>query len=817
MKHRFEKILFVFCFLILPSLAPAQGDFKISKEPTPSRFIQDSPVLFLKPGGFLVAWRDYRLGEPAYFAQEFDSLAAPVDTNFQVLGNMAMAFLPDGRAMVLAQFESGNSKVIKGQVVQGKQPVAPPFEIARFPYGPLGAKARLLALTNGFLLALGRDSLILRKFNRDGQLIDTFEDRVSFPSRVYDFSLACAKNGGYVVAYFSKVPPYGVYATFFDEKDSVVAKSVPVQAYKTMHNSRYWCLRKVRAIALTDSIFEFFWGDLDSLFFKYASYSTLGKVIRPPQKIKGNWQLGMYDLRIKNFHLTNIRNGRFGVLITISAMLDIPTMPDIEVNNTSLAWYSEAGDTLSPVQWKKDDLFPGLQGKNFFLVDNNESVFSAADSGDVFLYKMKDLQETGKSKINADRSGANQRRPEVVLLDSSRFLVTWEDETGAHGQIVSSNGGLLGDEIDLEGTRVVLLNSKKAVNLWKKTYWDYDWKDVREKVGFTLYRLPDWKAVYSRDFKSGNESILKIDDKRFMLAYCQNPYEKLLVISEDGRTVADTTLSCSCGYFSASEDSTFWYACQRKFQPFSFDLQPLTPVFYLKINPPFVYMGNGQFLSVGGYLSIYATVLDTSNLVKRSFLLKKNISWPDLFYHRLVRLDQNKFLFLWGENHQVFGLSFSSNRRVFLDSLAFLSQTSSSKSHLAACTNGRQTLFAWADNRDWGEGYNIYGHLVPTSILTGVGGFERVYEKPQTFVLFQNYPNPFNPNTAICYELPKRSYVTVVIYDVEGRLVETLVDEEEAAGRYSVTWHAANQPSGVYFYRIRGGQFPATKKLLLLK
>ena len=88
---------------------------------------------------------------------------------------------------------------------------------------------------------------------------------------------------------------------------------------------------------------------------------------------------------------------------------------------------------------------------------------------------------------------------------------------------------------------------------------------------------------------------------------------------------------------------------------------------------------------------------------------------------------------------------------------------------------------------------------------------------PNKFRLFQNYPNPFNPTTTIRYQLPQAAHVIVAIYDLQGRLVETLVNGEKAAGRYSVQWHAANMPSGVYFYRIQAGRFTAAKKLLLLK
>ncbi len=88
---------------------------------------------------------------------------------------------------------------------------------------------------------------------------------------------------------------------------------------------------------------------------------------------------------------------------------------------------------------------------------------------------------------------------------------------------------------------------------------------------------------------------------------------------------------------------------------------------------------------------------------------------------------------------------------------------------------------------------------------------------PINFALFANYPNPFNPTTIIRYRLPEAAHVTLAIYNLQGRLVETLVNGEKEAGSYSVQWHAESLPSGVYFYRIQTGQFTATKKLLLLK
>ena len=96
---------------------------------------------------------------------------------------------------------------------------------------------------------------------------------------------------------------------------------------------------------------------------------------------------------------------------------------------------------------------------------------------------------------------------------------------------------------------------------------------------------------------------------------------------------------------------------------------------------------------------------------------------------------------------------------------------------------------------------------------------------PKEFGLEQNYPNPFNPTTTIQFSVPNRSSVTLKIFDILGREVATLVDDEREPGEYKVQFDASAFASGVYFYRIHaraadgeGGEtFVRTKKLMLLK
>jgi hypothetical protein len=88
---------------------------------------------------------------------------------------------------------------------------------------------------------------------------------------------------------------------------------------------------------------------------------------------------------------------------------------------------------------------------------------------------------------------------------------------------------------------------------------------------------------------------------------------------------------------------------------------------------------------------------------------------------------------------------------------------------------------------------------------------------PKSYELSQNYPNPFNPVTKINYALPKQGFVTLKIYDITGREIQSLVNEVKQAGYYTVDFNGSNLASGVYFYRIQSGDFVMTKRMVLIK
>ncbi|MBX2974803.1 MAG: T9SS type A sorting domain-containing protein [Ignavibacteriaceae bacterium] len=85
------------------------------------------------------------------------------------------------------------------------------------------------------------------------------------------------------------------------------------------------------------------------------------------------------------------------------------------------------------------------------------------------------------------------------------------------------------------------------------------------------------------------------------------------------------------------------------------------------------------------------------------------------------------------------------------------------------------------------------------------------------FALLQNYPNPFNPVTTITYQIPKEGLVTLKIYDILGKEVTTLINEQKQAGKYSIEFDASKLSSGVYLYELRSNEYKSTKKLLVIK
>ena len=146
--------------------------------------------------------------------------------------------------------------------------------------------------------------------------------------------------------------------------------------------------------------------------------------------------------------------------------------------------------------------------------------------------------------------------------------------------------------------------------------------------------------------------------------------------------------------------------------------------------------------------------------------------------------------------------------------------------------NGDPTTAPGTDNKNWSFVKNtwdgiqfFYGTPLNRNQMAALGmdttkivtGVEDVLNIPTDYKLEQNYPNPFNPSTKIQYTLPKNTFVKIIIYDVLGNVVETLVNKEQSLGEHTVNFNANNIASGIYFYQLKTNAKIITRKMVLMK
>jgi hypothetical protein len=182
-------------------------------------------------------------------------------------------------------------------------------------------------------------------------------------------------------------------------------------------------------------------------------------------------------------------------------------------------------------------------------------------------------------------------------------------------------------------------------------------------------------------------------------------------------------------------------------------------------------------------------------------------------------------------NYRNVGINFGVNRVQFFNSKTgwicgsggYIMKTTNAginwQTQLTATNITLRDLFILNENYIWAVGDSAYTIGIVFRTTTGGASFvsNSGIEIINNHKLYQNYPNPFNPITNIKYQITKNNFVTLKIYDILGKEIETLVNERQSPGMYEVHWNGEEYPSGVYFYKITAGDFTETRKMILMK
>ncbi len=304
------------------------------------------------------------------------------------------------------------------------------------------------------------------------------------------------------------------------------------------------------------------------------------------------------------------------------------------------------------------------------------------------------------------------------------------------------------------------------------------------------------------------------------------------------------------GHLEVSAVKKFIFICLFALPSFAYPQQDsLVDVFPLAVNNSWLYNYSDQTVNIESGLTtansglVRVTVL--ARIDSSSYATWVMREFCSLMYHLTNPLSGEDTSYLteffdtvavveyFSTNHPLFGVASShafSFRQTPFDSVnvhryrivdsngtATTSQYDGATRSISSFTfkqsEGLQS-FSYNGNTGW-QPISKSATLIPDStVLNSVSSGKLI---PKHFLLYQNYPKPFNPSTVINFTLRSRQLVRLSVFDILGREVATLVDEEKPAGEYTVRWNADGMPSGVYFYRMQAGAFTATKKVMLLR
>ncbi|MCX6149488.1 MAG: T9SS type A sorting domain-containing protein [Ignavibacteriales bacterium] len=834
-------------------------DFKISTDNSPSTIIQNSPKLFCNgTKRFLTTWKDYREGEATTYAQWYDSLGKSVGNNLRILDDDDIAINMDGSFLSLNEWTGyyyphmDDITYIDGKIYYPDGSSSFDFNIFQAGLSGcdvdcLGMDFKCISMKDGFNVIIRIDgAIVLNHYDINGNLIR----KKSLPSNIFNrrsSKFDCDKdlNSNYILCWFNARNinwenlndsiPIGIYAAIFDSNDSLNTTPVFIKEFKTNNNSEFnpWNTPPIKCASIANNRWQIFWLEGNPISLNYALINNDGNLIDSLKSISITPFSG--ERFIHNFTITPIKDNKF--CIYISTELNLQGGWDM-FNNYLLLFNSDG--TFIHQNSDTKVLGPGgitslFYPSNFFQINDSTLYTVISDEKDVFLKTVFNLSSYSNDiiKINDDTSGSNDQLPNIIPVKDDSFFISWNRETISSGITVNSKGNLIGNQVNLESSNCFILPNGNCYNFWLfsgisgcipfthkgYTLYDKDWdimlKDTLVKFGTGSSQFPN---------------ILKLSIASMVMYYTDGNRLFMRLLNNIGEIIKESNFDI--GYdqelklFSV-DDTSFFIKWGDKLQYFNRDLEQISQIYNLTFDS---YLGNNKFLQITRpYYNWdrYGTILSvTGDTLVKSFKIVSDVieRYLDRFFN-IYPLTNNDFLVLYIKNNQLFAKAFSNEGKEKSKEFIIHSNVQSFKKQPTVVVNGNKVFFVWSDARNEGSGYDIYGSIFDLSKIVEVEEQKR-NDLPEEFALSQNYPNPFNPSTTISYQIaaslnPSQggTLITLKVYDVLGKEVATLVNEEQNAGNYNYTFSIDKNklPSGIYFYQLKAGSFVETKKFVVLK
>ena len=471
-----------------------------------------------------------------------------------------------------------------------------------------------------------------------------------------------------------------------------------------------------------------------------------------------------------------------------------------------------------------------LKGGGYVVVWSDDRI-GPPGTGDIFG-QIFDSTSTavGVNFLISDSTGFPHRYPEVAGLEDSGFVVVWSDVRDGNDDIFAqrfdSTGAAVGANYQIDDDPLDTGNG--GTIQWHPTVeglpdggFIVAWEDWREGIQ---------QDIYARQFDVSGAAV----GAGFLVntdGGTRNQKVPAMVL------LADSSIVIAWHDNRAGAGNYDIYV-----RHYDKSLTPMGAEFRVNSDNSTYHQWFPSLatLSGGGYVvawsddrlgrsirRTYAQQYDASDAPIGSNIPAEDASGQTSLYNKgaVAGLNNGRFAMMWSDTRsgaRVYAQQFESSG-VTVDRNYAITQVPDASRQFSpvVLAKGNKIFMIWVDNREQGKGNTVFASYLNMTIPHPLGVDDRV-PRPVSFEIYQNYPNPFNPSTTLGYHLPRAAFASIVVYDLLGRKIKQLVNEDLGQGYYDVTWDGQDKagrqvPSGIYIARLVTPGYTKTIKMVLLK
>ena len=621
-----KKSIVLFAFFItslFPQVKPVVNEFLISgPDNTPSTFQQNLPRIYVtNSDNFVVSWTDYREGEAANFAQEYDKDGKKIRDNFNANANTGVylkknnyllslntnysTFFDDTYYEIISNlFNESNNNLISKSIYNGISPWCGT--------GYITGEGIVSASDSSFyFLSNYGGNLALTKI-KDDKTIKQFQ--LDYSQYITQITSAAGNNYFFAYIYGKKDDTLktGIYTTFIDSDDSVIVKDkLLTELFDSTGIWDYTGNYTLRSLSLNDSTYKLFWLNNASLKLYSVRLNTEGEIVSDIDSIQIS-KPSMSDISLYDLVLTNKQEDGFYIA---AEWIDYSYVPIHIIDFTK---YNLNGEKTGSIVEKQNTGY----FNNLFYAGQDIFLASSSDDKDIFLEKFNLTDILERNKINDDQSGSNEVNAKPVVYNDNNFFAVWNDEEKSYGAILDDKGNLAGDKIEIGGTDISFFKDNESVLTWVKE------TDDSSFAGYTIYNdkfKEKFTKVILQDYNYYNLHIQAkiISDSAFILLVNNYNDLRMMKVGKEGNIISEKILDSKAGGIgnvnifldyrdnSKAEIDSFWISWNVKLQKFSKDLQALSELKNTPIYLPF-YIGKDRFLT-------YSVSIDSSPFSRTAY------------------------------------------------------------------------------------------------------------------------------------------------------------------------------------------------------